>query len=112
MFGRSFVSETDACSMSLARPVPRVRLPSVSSRKAGPSGEDEGRREQFLQRAKAARELVAEVDPSLLGAEVDVTLHDLTLARSVIERLEDAYRHELGNVWLQELGRANPSGRR
>jgi hypothetical protein len=72
----------------------------------------EAEREQLVKRAKMARDFVARVDPSLLEAGVDATLHDLTLARSVIERLEDAYRHELGNVWLRGLSRERPSGGR
>jgi hypothetical protein len=67
-------------------------------------------RERWLRRAKEARSYVARVAPELLDTTaVDTTLHDLTLARSVLERLDDAYRHELGNGWLRGLGRARSS---
>jgi hypothetical protein len=64
-------------------------------------------------RADEARAFVARIDPSLLDtSQIDTTLHDLTLSRSVMERFEDAYRHELGNQWLRGLRLASPSGSR
>jgi hypothetical protein len=73
----------------------------------------EGDRERLLRRATEAREYASRVDPSLLDSRgIDLTLHDLTMSRSVLERLDDAYHHELGNGWLRELRRAHPSGRR
>src|SRR5262249_14367943 len=69
--------------------------------------------DRFLRRAKEARDYVADRDPSLLDTKaVDATLHDLTLSRSVLERLDDAYRQELRNVWLHGLNRARSSGSR
>jgi hypothetical protein len=85
----------------------------MGSRDATPQPEDAAERARFLRRAAEARAFVARVDPSLLDTSgVDATLHDLTLSRSVLERLQDAYRHELGNQWLRGLRRADPSGRR
>jgi hypothetical protein len=70
-------------------------------------------RERLLRRAREARDYVARVDPSLLGdTGVDPTLYELTLSRSVLDRLADAYRHELGNAWLGSLNGADPSGHR
>ena len=70
-------------------------------------------RERLRLRAEAARQCVARLDPSLLDTQaIDVTLHDLTLARSVLDRLDDAYRHELGNAWLRGLERGQPPGHR
>ncbi len=84
-----------------------VKLLRVSIRE---SSEQATERERFRTRAARARECVARLDPTLLDTSgVDLTLHDLTLAKSVLGRLDDAYRHELGNAWLRELNRAKPS---
>ncbi len=74
---------------------------------------EESQRERLLRRSAEARRFVAEVDPSLLDTSgIDLTLHELTLSRSVLGRLDDAYRHELGNEWLRGLRVARAPGGR
>ena len=74
---------------------------------------NESERDRFLRRAREARESVARADHTLLDVEgVDQTLLDLTLSRSVMERLDAAYQNRLGMAWLQQLGSSHASGRR
>ncbi len=78
-----------------------------------PSPRSESERDRFLRRVKEARECVARADPALLDLEgVDQTLLDLTLSRSVMERLDAAYQNRLGMEWLQQLALNHASSRR
>ena len=75
---------------------------------AGVANETESERKQ--RRAAEARAAVAKVWPELLGdTGVDETLHDLTLSRTVLERLQAAYEFELSKEFLRGLRRAEPS---
>ncbi len=61
-------------------------------------------RARFLRRAAEAKALVARLHPELLDTSgTDTTLHDLTLALSPGERLEQCYRQALAVAWLRGL---------
>ena len=69
----------------------------------------ETERGRFLRRAAEARAFVARTSPELLDTSgIDTTLHELTLALPVLERLADGYRHALSNEWLRSLQRVTP----
>jgi hypothetical protein len=82
----------------------------MSERSGAASDND---RQRILRRAAAARALVARLAPELLNEPgVDRTLHDGTLSRDVLGRLDDAYRQCREEDWLRGLRRADPSDRR
>jgi len=74
------------------------------------SSRAESKAERLQRRGNEAREAVRKVWPELLEeSDVDPTLLDLMLSRTVLERLDAGSRFQQAKAWLRGLPRARPS---